>query len=402
MRIASPKFIGWSAIILSVVTACVVFYTNSARRHTPLIFSAKGVLSSTWAHYKDEYLEKGTYRTLDKQQDNITTSEGESYTMLRAVWEDDQDAFDKSWKWTKDILQHTSGDHLMAWLFGKREDGSYGVIISKGGGNTASDADSDIALALLFAHGRWNKQEYLDAAKAIISDIWTNEVVTIKGTPYLAANNIEKANSEQIVVNPSYLAPYAYRIFAKVDPLHPWGSLVDSSYAVIEKSITSNLDASSSAEIPPDWIRIDRNTGVMTAPLARNLSTHYSFDALRVPWRLAVDYLWNDEPRAQKLLAKMKFLSTSYAREGSLYSTYRHDGQILRRDEAPAMYGGSVGYFLIADPARANDLYQKKLISLFNPDTESWRVKLSYYDDNWVWFGIALYNNLLPQLYEQK
>jgi hypothetical protein len=37
-------------------------------------------------------------------------------------------------------------------------------------------------------------------------------------------------------------------------------------------------------------------------------------------------------------------------------------------------------------------------VYLFNPDTNTWKEELSYYDNNWAWFGIALYNNLLPNL----
>jgi len=62
------------------------------------------------------------------------------------------------------------------------------------------------------------------------------------------------------------------------------------------------------------------------------------------------------------------------------------------------MYGGTIGYFVIADPEKAQKVYQDKLVYLYNPDTDSWKQMLSYYDDNWAWFGIALYNRLLPNL----
>jgi hypothetical protein len=38
---------------------------------------------------------------------------------------------------------------------------------------------------------------------------------------------------------------------------------------------------------------------------------------------------------------------------------------------------------------------------LFSPDSNTWKITLGYYDDNWAWFGIALYNNLLPNLATQ-
>src|SRR4051812_28890176 len=104
------KIIGLSLIAAAIVIVVLVSYTNSASRQVPIVFSQKQLLTSLWESYKKEYLEPQTLRTLDKQQDNITTSEGESYTMLRAVWMDDRATFDASYQWSKDNLQHDN-DH---------------------------------------------------------------------------------------------------------------------------------------------------------------------------------------------------------------------------------------------------------------------------------------------------
>lgn len=181
------------------------------------VFSEQTMLESTWYHYKLDYLEPGTLRALDKQQNNITTSEGQSYTLLRAVWMDDKETFDAVWQWTKDNMQR-SDDRLISWLFGERSDGSYGILVGRNGHNTASDADVDIALALLFASARWHDSHHFGDAIVIIRDIWEYEVMDIKGRPYLLANNIEKTvDKPTALLNPSYFSPYAYRIFAEVD-----------------------------------------------------------------------------------------------------------------------------------------------------------------------------------------
>ncbi len=297
----NSKIIGFMCIIISVVIVISVLYINSSHREVPIVFSPKTMMSTVWEKYKNEYLEKGTLRTLDKQQNNITTSEGESYTLLRSVWQDDQTTFDVSWKWVKDNLQRKD-NHLISWLFGKRSDGSYGVITEKGGQNTASDADVDIALALLFAGKRWNNSQYGGDAAALISDIWKQEVVTINGKPYLVANNVEKNAPNVVLLNPSYFAPYAYRIFAQVDKSDNWNGLVDTSYDIIEKSLSDNLDASTTANLPPDWLTLNKKTAEIGFNLPAGLTTHYGFDALRVPWRLALDYSWNGEPRRNQVL----------------------------------------------------------------------------------------------------
>ena len=192
-----------SAFLTVVAVAAVLgtFYAVSALSRVPVVFSASQILHATWLDYKRTYLEVGTVRTLDPQREYITTSEGESYSMLRSVWLADKETFDSSWKWTKDNLQHRSGDHLFSWLFGKHESGEYGVLTERGGQHTASDADTDIALSLLFAYGRWQDHQYLGDARVIMNDIWNKEVITIKGVPYLLSDNTQKSSRPVALIN---------------------------------------------------------------------------------------------------------------------------------------------------------------------------------------------------------
>ncbi len=374
-------------------------YEKSGLSQTPLIFSPTQVLGATWARYKVNYLEEGTFRTLDKQRENITTSEGQSYTLLRAVWMGDKQTFDSAWQWTKDNLQHQD-DSLFAWLFGEVSPGEWGILTAQGGDTTASDADEDIALALIFAYVRWQDEGYLEEARAIITDIWEQEVMEVRGTPYLLANNREKdLPFPTALINPSYLSPATYRIFATIDPAHPWNELVESSYAVLEKSMELPLGSSTSAGLPPDWIRINKTTGELVPPEGE-LTTDFSYDALRVPWRLALDWKWFKDERDKQLLERMRFLTYTWEAVNAIGVRYAHDGELLDPNVAPAMYGGAIGYFLVADEKHAGDVYREKLVSLYNPAINEWRFVLPYYDDNWAWFGIALYNNLLPNLTE--
>jgi endoglucanase len=398
MATSKIKAVGYVFIGIAVIIMVTVLYKNNAKRHVPIVFSAKNMTGALWERYKLEYLEPTTFRALDKQRENITTSEGQSYSMLRAVWLDDHATFDSVWKWTKDNLRRED-DNLFSWLFGRKPNGSYGIITEMGGVNTASDADTDIALALLFAYARWKEPHYLEDAKAIISDIWNEEVVLINGRPYLSANNIEKNYQDDVVINPSYFAPYAYRIFGTIDKEHDWATLVDTSYDVIARSIVYNLDKDESAKLPPNWIEIGRADGAIKPPTEKNLTTDYSFDALRLPWRIALDWQWNKEPRAEKILKSMEFLSREWKDNRALYSEYGHDGKALEKSELPAMYGGSIGALMAIDSVQAKEVYETKLQSLYSPDEQGWKERLGYYDDNWAWFGIALYNGLLPNLW---
>lgn len=392
------RILGYILIGAALVLFAAIFYFNSSLRDKALVFSPTQMMQVLWADYKETYLEAGTLRAIDRSRDNVTTSEGQSYTMLRAVWMGDKETFDTSWQWTKDNLMHED-TFLFAWLFGKLPDGAYGILESGGGNTSASDADTDIALALIFAYARWQNPQYIGEARSIISDIWEHEVLIIEGIPYMTANNIEKtSNNGRALINPSYLSPGAYRIFAQVDSKHPWNELAESSYDLIEQSMTAPLDTGISAGLPPDWIQIDKQTAQVSPPPTGTLKTHFSYDAMRVPWRLALDYKWFQSERAKEVLERMEFLEDEWRQKGKLLATYTHSGEGLQNYESPAMYGGTIGYFSVTSPPVAEDIYEDKLALLFDQQTNSWRQELSYYDSNWAWFGVGLYSNLLPNL----
>jgi len=393
----SLLIIGCLIVLVAAGIVATIHYLTNPKRDIPMVYSNNALLQELWNDYKVHNIEAGSYRTLDKSQNNITTSEGESYTMLRAVWMDDKTTFDQSWTFTQDNLQRAD-DHLMSWKFGKRTDGGYGILTDSGGQNTASDADTDIALSLLMAYSRWNQPSYLYQARQIISSIWAKEVVLIQGKPVLAADDIERNSATSIVVNPSYFAPYSYRLFAQADPAHNWSALVDNSYALLGKLSSSKLDKNTSIDLPPNWITINRRTGTFISASSSNLDTNYGYDAFRIPWRLALDYQWNKDPRDKQLLQSFSFLGKQWQTHGSLKAIYAHDGTVVGNYEVPAAYGASMGYFTVINPQQAGKVYQQKLETLYSPDRQQWKTPLAYYDDNWAWFGMALAQDSLPNL----
>ncbi len=377
--------------------AVAVSYFNSEQRPIPIIFSKNALLLETWNANKKNNIESSSGRTIDKSQNNLTTSEAESYTLLRAVWMDDKATFDKSWQFTKNNLQRP--DHLFSWKYGQLSKNNYGVLVSEGGQNTASDADEDIALSLLMAYSRWNDIKYLAAAQPIISSIWNEEVVVIKGLPVLTADNLERNSITNVVVNPSYFAPANYKIFAKIDPLHDWKGLVANSYSIINQLSDSTLGNSHSDGLPPDWIQINRNTGAIIPDTSSNLDTNFSYDAMRIPFRLALDYKWFNDPSDKATLSRFGFLEQFWQNTHVLNAAYAHDGSVLASYESPAIYGGVIGYFNVIHPGQAKQIYRAKLNTLYSPDQQSWKAPApGYYEDNWAWFGIALTDNSLPNL----
>ena len=392
------RALGAILLIAGIGFFAYLYYQDNKQVKTPLVFADRTMLSALWDDYKKEYWESGSGRTLDKQQKDITTSEGQSYTMMRAVWVGDKEVFDKTYEFSKTQLQHKD-DKLFAWKWGQKADGTYGVLTDINGQNAASDGDTDIAFALLMAANRWQQSSYRNDAKQLIGDIWDKEVITVNGTPYMTANDLEnKSDTDKAIINPSYFAPYAYREFAKLDRGNDWNKLVDSSYSLINRASDAKLGSDQSAGLVPDWVLLDKKTGDLSAPTQENLTTNFSYDAMRTSWRLALDHQWNDEPRAKETLKKFSYLSEAWERDGKLVSTYKHNGGIAVSDEVPFAYGTAIGYFKVVDPDNAKAVYDQKIKSLYNPSEDGWKEKLSYYDDNWTWFGIGLYNEALPNL----
>ena len=354
-------------------------------------------VNNLWLSYTDKIQKDG--RTIDRSRNYLTTSEGQSYSLLRAVWMDDKAVFDRVLKWTNNNLKKRPDDKLFAWKWGQDAEGKWDVLAEEGGINTASDADQDIALALIFAYKRWNDPYYEEFAKETLNDIWRQEVITIKGKHYLLAGNWAKTE-EKPTINPSYFSFAAYPIFAEVNPENPWLKLRDDMYEVLNKATFENLDYSTSVGLPPDWVNVDPATGEIIAVVHDDKTTDFSDDAFRVMWRVALDWKWHENPKAAEYLKKVAFLNTEWEQNGKIYSSYQHNGQRISDAESLSLYGGILPYFVVTSPKNAEDLYFSKIVPLYNQDTEDFRSDIGYYAQNWVWFGMAFYEDKLINLYE--
>ena len=348
------------------------------------------ILRTSWIHYKDRFVQDG--RTVDSYENNATTSEGQSYTLLRSVWMNDRKTFDEVWAWTKTNLQQADG--VFAWRFNPQNS-----TVDTG---TASDADSDIALALLFAYKRWNEAEYLTEALKIMDGIWSHEVVTLNGLPYMTAANWANHDTT-LTINPSYLSPASYRVFASADSSHAWIRLADTSYWLLKKCTTAKLDKEAGV-LPPDWCSIDKKTFEADQPGEfQPRATEYSSTAFRVPWRVAPDYAWFKAPEAKLYLSTLTVLSDEYRKNKKLSTAYSHDGKVWEAYESAAAYGGNIGYFAVMAPSVAKEIYNNKLLAKYYEDENDayWEEPKNYYTQNWAWLGTALYTNNLPNLWDR-
>ncbi len=329
------------------------------------------------------------------------TAEAQSYALLRAVWSNDQAEFERVWQWTGSHLLTADGLLGRVWRNGTMADN-----------NAGSDADSDAALALLMAGKTWHNPDWQAAGTKLVTAMWQHEVVNVSGTNYLVAGNWA-TTGQVLAFNPSYFAPYAYRIFASVDPTHNWESIVDSGYQMLVQAANAPLGLAKSDGLPPDWVGLNRETGAwVPLNLARTQTdtTRYGYEAPRAYWRVALDLRWNKDGRADSFLKQAGFLRDEANRllqdgksiKNRVSAIYAHDGTVIQ--EAPSLVGttGAVAALTTLNPATANKLYAELVLGQLNRSGPSafWADAKDLYTQEWGWFAVAFYADALPNLWQ--
>jgi endo-1,4-beta-D-glucanase Y len=250
------------------------------------------ILLKTYSEWKKNYLTKqgapvGTYRIQRGSANSYdTVSEGIGYGMLilvlmDGVYDNTRQYFDGVYKYYQYYLDNNG---LMNWQVDRN-----GSVI---GSNAATDADEDVALALIFADKQWGSTNsainYIEEAKEIINRIMKYQV---ERPSYILRPGDSFGGSE--LTNPSYFAPGWYRIFKKVTNDNQWDNVIDKCYEVL--SIFKNKTETG---LPPDWCDINGNQ-------VSGYGYNYYYDACRVPWRIGMDYIWYGDNRAKEINLKI-------------------------------------------------------------------------------------------------
>jgi endo-1,4-beta-D-glucanase Y len=160
----------------------------------------------------------GGLRVQSPQHSGGTVSEGIGYGMIAAVYMYDRPTFDGLWTYAK---AHFDADGLMNWQIS-----SSGSTV---GMNSATDADEDMAWALLMASDQWSSMQYLDDARAVIDAIYGTAIAgdgTLKPDKYGGTNGTQ--------YDPDYFAPAYYRVFARATDNPAWsGIIIDRNYTLL-------------------------------------------------------------------------------------------------------------------------------------------------------------------------
>jgi endoglucanase len=232
-----------------------------------------------------------------------TTSEGQSYGLFFALVANDRATFDRLLAWTRSNLAGNQFDarnvRLPAWQWGKKPDGSYGVLDP----NSASDSDLWIAYDLLQAGRLWNDASYTQLGEALAARIARDEITTLPGVgPMLLPGPQGFKTGGVTRLNPSYLPLPVLRGLAHALPDGPWSKLADSAYRFVKTTAPQGF--------APDWAAW-QNGQFVVDPKNGDVG---SYDAIRV-------YLWAGlaapaDPLAKPWLAALGGMRAKVAQNG--------------------------------------------------------------------------------------
>lgn len=226
-------------------------------------------------------------RVVRIDQGGDTVSEGQAYGMLIAVTAGDQDRFDRIWAWTRANLARPDGLFSWRWEAGEVVDPS-----------SASDAEIDMARALLVAAERFADPGYRDQAVTLGDAVLEHMTIETDAGRVLVAG--EWATALPAWFNPSYVSPVTTRMLADASGDDRWQDLERGSRAAVVASMPPG-------QLPPDWTGLEQDGTVFPRVAPDGSEPAYGYDAARTLVRHAESCTEEDRQiaaRAARVIAE--------------------------------------------------------------------------------------------------
>jgi hypothetical protein len=263
---------------------------------------------------------------------NICVSEGQGYGMmivaLMAGFDSTaQETFDDLYRYVQSHPSTTS-PNLMAWMQTR-----YCRSID---GGTATDGDMDIAYALLLADAQWGRKSNIPYRQKAIEMIAAIRREEINPVTYIVmeANAMSPRSRDFFDMRSSDFMPDHIRAFRQATGDPQWDSVLNNNYRLFRYMQDTY---SPEAGLIPDFIkdiRLRPGQGYNGTPappalhgdgdetmaaaeeevsavpaqpnyLESKYDGTYNFNACRVPWRIAADYLVSGDKRAADFLSRI-------------------------------------------------------------------------------------------------
>lgn len=268
----------------------------------------------TWPGFKENFI---TFdgRVIDRNQQGISHSEGQGYSMLLAVAFGDRETFFLLWQWTKKHLQVRKTDSLSAWSWGGLPNGVTGPIDF----NNATDGDICIAWALLLARERWNLPGVEDDGRKIMASIQRYLVLEKFGKTTLLPGYYGFTQPGAVIVNPSYLVLPAFKVFSRYGDRILWQRVYNESLSLLSEHSFGCW------QLPADWLLLNKDK----ITILEDKPPLFGYEAIRVfLWAF-----WNESPEP---FPGAEMLLDLIESSGKLPLTIDLNDDSLNEQEAPA------------------------------------------------------------------
>lgn len=280
--------------------------------HLPVSKSSPNTNATTLGRaFLADWVEGG--RVVRRDQGSDTVSEGQAYGMLIALSLKDEKSFDSLWRWTEKNLQKRDG--LLAWRW------QNGAVVD---GTPASDADLDVARALVIAGRQFGRSDLRTAGTRLATAIADTLTVQTSLGRILLPGPWAATNPHSY--NPSYASPVSFQVLGNATGDPRWAELAAGSRAVTNKL----LDV---APLPSDWAQVndDGTVAVIPGPTGTSGEVTYGYDAART----AIRFAESCSPADVAISAR---ISPTLARSTELAAVLDLGGSAKTSDKSPLAY----------------------------------------------------------------
>jgi len=300
---------------------------------------------------------------------NSTVSEGIAYGMMVSVYMNDKATFDGLWSYEK---MHRDPRGLMDWAIA-----ADGKPVGTG---AATDADEDMAFALMMADKQWGN--YMSDALSQVNAVWNNDIFDSK----LPKNGDTWGDWGNL--NISYFAPAYYRLFKQIDTdaTHKWDDVIKTVYDTLAVSLNAT-NGNLTNGLVPAWCD---STGKAVPPGPGGAPPfHYQYDSCRTPFRIGLDWCWFGEARARDYVAKTSSffagigaanIVDGYDLNGNKHVQFSPANGTPTVAQQSAAFVGPAAVGAMSNPAQyqtfLNDAYARLI-------TRQMLVGGGYYDQSW-------------------
>jgi endoglucanase len=189
----------------------------------------------SWHRYADDFVQKDG-RVIEDRDGARTTSRSQAYALFFALVADDRRRFASILSWADGHLADGQlGAHLPASVWGRRDDGSFGVIDAQ----PAAGADLWFAYDLLEAARLWKQPRLAVTGRALLARVAADQTgaVGVQRAPMLLPHRAAEAAQALVVLHPGDFAEFQFRYFEETDPSGPWRAIWQTYLRLLQPAV---------------------------------------------------------------------------------------------------------------------------------------------------------------------